>query len=288
MRRLLGDVTIEFDEMITDQFGLDFPWPITITDVGHSTIHGSEYVTITIDFDPVVNASSYQVRVSLLPEVKVFQDYLVGSTETFTTPSNVFYLPKPVIANSISLVTVRSGSASPSGGWATWTKIFAGGPGGIGDGPDVWLGTGVGTGTSVFFDDNAALYGAYGVMAVYGNVATATVSDIHGSASLSPATTLSTPTSTVTSPGDIIYNAIYCRYGFLTGVFPDGTWADTGFAGQYITANRGPAITSNGAAISTAISLGSGSFSTTFGVNTGGGGAGACQTVSIALAVTTP
>ncbi len=72
LKSLLGeDIQIEFDE--DEAFGrLDFPWPITVTDVNVTTDKaGRTWATLTVEFDAVEAGSSYEIRFSLYEETKL-------------------------------------------------------------------------------------------------------------------------------------------------------------------------------------------------------------------------
>jgi hypothetical protein len=70
LRDLLGsDIEFEFEEEILDEEGLDFPWPISVKSVDVDTTRGDTSVDVTIAFDSVDGAETYEVRFSPVGDV---------------------------------------------------------------------------------------------------------------------------------------------------------------------------------------------------------------------------
>jgi hypothetical protein len=76
-----GDFDVEFEEEILDQESLNFPWPISIKSVDLDTTRGDTSVDMTITFDSVDGAETYEVRFSpvdvVAPPAPGTSDYTV-------------------------------------------------------------------------------------------------------------------------------------------------------------------------------------------------------------------
>lgn len=165
-------------------------------------------------------------------------------------------LPEAVVDGDVGILAMRGDGGGVSGAFASWTKVREG----SGDNRlDVWVGTGVGSGTAITV---AVQHSAIAVFrGVDGGVAI--VDEQSYQAPDSTATTLSAPNATATV-GDIVFNAVYGKNTFVYDYEPDGTWTDTGFTGLYVRNNEGSAY-DEGVAISAGIATAT-SVGTAFGM----------------------
>jgi hypothetical protein len=70
LERLFGEkIEIEIDDIEDSLGGLYFPWPITVKNVtAEQDQEGTIWCSLILEFDEVVGAGAYEVRMSLIPE----------------------------------------------------------------------------------------------------------------------------------------------------------------------------------------------------------------------------
>jgi len=95
-----------------------------------------------------------------------YYDLATGTGDVFTgayVARTGDTLPQAVVAGDVAILFGRDDAGIPSGAFATWTQLHSG----ISGGMDIWVGTGVGSGTVV---DLPIGFGEAGVLAVFHGV----------------------------------------------------------------------------------------------------------------------
>lgn len=215
LRRLLGGIPeIEFPDV--DGHGLDYPWPITVKSVTYDSERTNEYVTVTLAFDEVPDATEYEVRFSLVPDTYPSITETIGLAPSWSWNS----LTKPLGPDDRCIMFCADTADGPTGMFSTWTKVLT-----VGSGSSahiaVWVGSGVGTGSLTVTTSVYTGFGVYGDFAlgwIYRNVGDIAVMT-ETSNIVAPGSPISS--AAITAPrGSIFASCANGKAGFLARFVP--------------------------------------------------------------------
>lgn len=232
-------------------------------------------------------------------------DNVAGPPVSYTLAgTDRLYLPRAVAAGEIAVLVTGTGldvygGTTPTGGWATWTKIYDGYANDSSADKDasvfIWLGTGIGAGTTVTI--GAGEGGSNRL-----NAALACYIDVSGTVALRQAAKHSVPppcpnvvsaSHVQAEAGDIVFcvaRGFTITYGDPPHAYPDvvSSYVDTGFSGshaRYVNDASG-----SGNHVGIAISAGSVRSSTLVGTSfpmvVSEANDASAQTVNLSLSVT--
>jgi hypothetical protein len=268
LEALLGArVDIDPEEIDDALGGLDFPWPITIKSVtADKDPSGETWANLIIEFDEIVGASGYEVRMNLLdPDGQIeLKEPTIVKRGSISQPGNattaegnaydrsfvVDFEPRDddlviIVGPGNMIHSVSDLTDGPTGGYDTWTAIHNPNNGSL---LGVWRGSGAGSGDILYANAGPLTEHGFAVLLVVREWGGATLLDYDVNLENNAASV--TTASLTAQRNQLIITGVKTNGGLISGQWwPDGTWTDTGFTGTYIK-NHNTGNYANGAAAS--------------------------------------
>lgn len=228
-------------------------------------------VRLGIGADTWTIALNYAYTDLATPGGSVFTGaFVIGTNETF---------PEAIAANDVGILFCRDDGGTPSGVFSTWTQLRDA----TSTGMDIWVGSGVGSGTSV---DISTSFGDAGLIAVFRGVEDAvTIADLESTVTSPPTTGPMSTTAATATTGQLVVSAAMLTNGSGGDLALDGSVTTTGF-GSPLSAVGSGGFYDIGIVAGVAAST---SVSAEFGVSgtTGGGSGGGSEVVNVVFSAGT-